>query len=114
MRPDQVTRLGIFLAAILVVATGLAVFLPIHNRGDDCGQWWNPTYSDAEAEQLIRDAAILGDARQAVIAERLDECSSKLDNRRALSIGLGAAALLVPAGLWFVVGDGRRKPGAGG
>ena len=82
-----------------------------------CGQWWNPTLTQADVTEAGSRAAsqpggLLRDEFLAFKA-RKEECDRALEHRQHVVVGLGGAAVVIPAVMLFVAGgvgrDRRRE-----
>lgn len=74
----------------------------------DCGQWWHPAVTADDVTQMratVGDRANTPAGRKAIggMQALKTECDSARASRRNVVIGLGAAGVVIPGALLFIV-----------
>lgn len=115
-RTTTTQRLAALVAALCLAGALVAALAP---TGQGCGSLAAPDFTDAEVRELAARfervaEQTTGAARSDALSNRLEvmtlgaHCHEALGDRRTWTIGLGAGALVIPAGLLWVA-SGRRE-----
>ena len=118
-------RLTLLISALMVVGACLVTFIPANPDRFECGTWVDPNWPEEESKDLALEYAEMADATSGTtyfsdmgaeaagnayfIADAVRTCGDATDGRRLWTFILLGAAIVLPAGTWFVTSAKREK-----
>lgn len=114
-RDKAVRRIALLVGLAFLAPALVLTFVGPSARGEDCGTWLAPRFTSLTTATMSLKVVTDGGSAydQAELQATADECSSKLDTRRALALSLIAVGLIARLGIPTLIRRPRPTSAAG-